>query len=306
MMPNRAKYLKATWLGLLAGIGAAQLAGCSARQSNAPVSPSSARSAPVPPLGAVPDLSLPASNGAGGFKTLNSGIAPGEAVWHVRSALNVAALACDDPSIVSNYNALLKRQKAVFAAAHRSESRHFGSAAAMDSHMTKLYNFFAQPPTQRLFCVEAREIAREAQSVPAGQFEQFAARAIERLDRPFQDFYRVYQLYQRDLAAWRASGGAAERIALARPASDGKGPPSSASPWRVQLGAFSGSVAARSAWIEIRRRAPGLASFQPLYEPASVKGLVRLQVGPVNDRREALRLCAAAAAAALDCLPVPD
>jgi hypothetical protein len=291
---------------VLAGVAGLQLAGCGSRPAKVPPATATpVRQAPVPPGGALPNLTLPESDGSGGFRTMNSGIAPAEAVWHVRSALNVAAMACDDRTIVANYNALLKRQKSVFAVAYQAETRRFGSVAAMDGHMTKLYNFFAQPPVQRGFCASASRVAAEAQSVSGPQFEGFAAGAITRMDQAFQDFYRDYQTYQRDLAAWRASGGrSGEPQLAARSAAAAKVAVADVAPWRVQLGAFSGPEAARAAWNEVRKRAPGLAAFQPHFEAASVKGLVRLQIGPANDRQEALRLCAAAAVAALDCLPV--
>jgi hypothetical protein len=222
----------------------------------------------------------------------------------------VAALACDDRAIVANYNALLKRQKSVFAAAYEAEARQFEAAGgsawqpAMDGHMTRLYNFFAQPPVQRRFCAAAARVAVEAQSMSGQQFRSFAPVAIDRMDRPFQDFYRAYQTYQRDLALWRASNSQLAEPATTRSAFVSKEAVGILAPWRVQLGAFSGWDAARRAWTEVRRRAPGLGSFAPHYETASVKGLVRLQIGPVTDRPDALKLCAAAAVAALDCLPV--
>jgi hypothetical protein len=293
------------WM-LLAGVAGFPLAGCGSRPAKAPPVATTApvRPAPVPPGGALPNLTLPERDGSGGFRTMNSGIAPAEAVWHVRSALNVAALACDDRTIVTSYNALLKRHKGVLTAAYQAESRRLGSVSAMDGHMTKLYNFFAQPPAQRGFCAAASRVAAEAQAVPGPQFDRFAADAIVRMDQPFQDFYRAYQGYQRDLAAWRAGGGRPGEQLAARSAVAARAAVIDGMPWRVQLGAFSGPEAARAAWSEVRKRAPGLAAFQPHYEAASVKGLVRLQIGPANDRQEALRLCAAAAVAALDCLPV--
>jgi len=247
---------------------------------------------------------LPEGDGKGGFKTANSGIGPDEAVWHVRSALNVAALACDDRTIVANYNALLKRQTSVFAAAHKAESRRLGSASAMDTHMTRLYNYFAQPPVQREFCATARQIAAEAQSMSASKFQSFATIAIERLDRPFQDFYRAYRDYRNDLAAWRKGDNRPVPAASASAAAGAGRATISTNPWRVQLGAFSGAAAANTAWKKIGRDAPGLAAFKPRYEAAPGNGLVRLQIGPARDRQEALRLCAAAAAAGLDCMPV--
>lgn len=293
------------WSAGLAGIICLCLAGCASRPAKeSKPSPALPRQAPVPPNGALPNLTLPESDGEGGFKTANSGIAPDEAVWHVRSALNVAALACDDRAIVANYNALLKRQKSAFAAAHKAESRRLGSAAAMDTHMTRLYNYFAQPPVQRDFCAAARSVATEAQSVTDAGFQSFATSAIERLDRPFQDFYRAYRDYRNDLAAWRAGGNRPMQAANARAAAGAGRAPVSTNPWRVQLGAFSGTAAANMAWKKIGRDAPGLAAFKPRYESAPGNGLVRLQIGPARDRQEALQLCAAAAAAGLDCMPV--
>lgn len=305
---NRRKNARIS-IGVAAGaLVCIQLAGCGPRPSRAPTptpSPAPSRPAPMPPSGALPGLSLPEGDGKGGFRTPNSGIGAAEAAWHVRSALNVAALACDDRGIVASYNALLKRQKTALAAAHKAELSRSGSASAMDVHMTRLYNFFAQPPVQRRFCAAAGGVATEA--VSAKDFQQFAASAIDRLDRPFQDFYGSYQDYQRDVTAWKAGGGRSmPQLDFAKPAGamkqslDGEN-------WRVQLGAFSGSGAARAAWNEVRRRAPGLAAFTPHYEDASRKGLVRLQIGPASNRTEALKLCAAAAVAGLDCLPVsPD
>lgn len=305
---NRRKNAHVSIGATVATLVCIQLAGCGPRPSSAPTptpSPALSRPAPVPPFGAVPGLSLPDSDGRGGFRTPNSGIGSAEAVWHVRSALNVAALACDDRGIVANYNALLKRQKTALAAAHKAELSRSGSASAMDVHMTRLYNFFAQPPVQRRFCAAASGVAGEA--VSARDFPQFASGAIDRLDRPFQDFYRSYQDYQRNVTAWKADGGRSmPQLDFAKPSGAMK-QSLEGQDWRVQLGAFSGATAARTAWTEVRRRAPGLAAFTPHYEDASRKGLVRLQIGPASNRSEALKLCAAAAVAGLDCLPVsPD
>lgn len=286
---------------MLVGVAGLQLAGCSKAPPSPPAPP---RQAPAPATGALQNLTLPEGDGRGGFKTMNSGIGPAEAVWHVRAALNVAALACDDRVLIANYNALLKRQKGVLAAAYQSESRQSGSASAMDSHMTRLYNFFAQPFTQREFCNVAGRVAADAQSIPGPEFARFAVAVIERVDRPFQDFYRAYQTYQRDLVAWRAEGGRVTEQPALPTATLRKESITNMALWRVQLGAFSGSGAAHVAWDAVRKRAPGLAAFQPHYETAPTKGLVRLQIGPASDRSEALRLCAAAAVAALDCLPI--
>ena len=47
------------------------------------------------------------------------------------------------------------------------------------------------------------------------------------------------------------------------------------------------------------------ADFEPAYEETPDGRLVRVRIGPVTDRSTAIALCAAAAGAGLDCLPVP-
>lgn len=275
--------------------------GCARQPIKAPARPTTPQPAPVPPAGAGLNISLPDTDGNGVFKTINYAISPDEAVWHVRSALNVAALACNDRAVVADYNALLKRQTAPLAAAYEAEAKSFRSSrgeswrGAMDAHMTRLYNYFAQPAAQKRFCAAAARTATEIQSVTPGDLRRYASTEIVRLDSPFQDFYREHAAYRRGL---NKDGGAV------RAASTLGSRTATAASWRVQLGAFSGWDAARSAWQVIRGRAPGLASFEPHFEEAPAKRLVRLQVGPASSREEALRLCAAAAAGGLDCLPV--
>jgi len=76
-------------------------------------------------------------------------------------------------------------------------------------------------------------------------------------------------------------------------------------PWRIQLGAYSGDRAARDAWGRIRSRMKVATDFEPRYEDVPKSALVRIRVGPVSDKGQAIALCAAAAGAGLDCLPVP-
>ena len=259
---------------------------------------------PVPPHGAPARLALPESDGKGGYRTINSGLSDAEAVWHLRSALNVAALSCDrsgKAGLATGYNRLLARQKAGFATAYRAESSRFGQAKQLDAHVTQIYNFFAQPPAQAGLCAAATGVMAEAQEVPPDRFADFAVKALDRLDRPFDAFYHAYARYQADLAAWEASGGSAKepvvRMAAATPAPG--------QPWRIQLGAYSGREAAHSAWSRISGRMRDAAGFEPRYEPVPSSSLVRVRIGPISDRSQAITLCAAAAAAGLDCQPVP-
>ncbi len=164
--------------------------------------------APLPPSDAAPGLAIPPRLGDGSYATPNRALSPAAAVWHLRAALNVAALGCDHPahSVSGAYNRLLKTQKRALAEAHLAARREHGEVAAFDGAMTRLYNYFAQPPAQAAFCTEARAVLAEAATLPAGGLTGFAAEALARLDRPFAEFYAAYDRYRADLADWRADG----------------------------------------------------------------------------------------------------
>lgn len=283
-------------------------AGCAHRakppapSATAPMAPQ-----PRPPAGAAAGLSLPEPDAAGRFATVNSGIGDKEALWHVRSALNVAALGCrQEGALVRNYNQFLTQRKATLATAYASESGH-RSGAALDQHMTRLYNFFAQPPAQAEFCHVAGVEAARIVSVPPADLPHHAPGALARLEAPFLDFYRAYAAYRRDLAAWQADPRAARVSLAAAPArAPVIVPEDTGENWRIQIGAFTGRAAAEAAWERARVRAPGLASYKPHYEKVPARPeLVRVQLGSASDRAGALRLCAAAAAGGFDCIPLP-
>src|SRR3569623_1662756 len=87
-------------------------------------------------------------------------LSPLESLWHVRVALNVAALGCrdaDETTTVAEYNALIRGQSAELTAASAAiDARYkaqYGASwqDARERDMTKLYNFFAQPAAQAVF-----------------------------------------------------------------------------------------------------------------------------------------------------------
>ena len=204
------------WLVL--GVAGAILAGCASQPSEMHVA---ATPAVIPPRPTMPaDLAsapiMPAMNADGSYATLNHGVSPDEAVWHVRSALNVAALGCRGPQeagIIANYNALLKAQKAPLAKANAAEivayrARHGGDwQTEQDMHMTRLYNFFAQPAAQQRFCEAAIAVGAQAVTVSPDAFQAFAVTALATLEQPFTDVYRSYDNYRHQLAAWDARYG---------------------------------------------------------------------------------------------------
>ena len=224
-------------------------------------------------------------------ETINSGLGPDESLWHVRAALNVAALLCGrqpgGAALVRRYNALLADDKVTLATAYASETRRYGSGdpAALDRHMTQLYNFFARPQATLAFCAAAMDVSQQAAATPAAQLTAFAPPALARLQSAI------------------LNPAPAPRLAIeprtAAPAESASGE------WRIQLGAFTGHPAAVAAWNKVRARLPSLAAYQPRYEPVPGSPLVRLQIGAARDRDSALRLCAAAATGGFDCMTVP-
>lgn len=167
---------------------------------------------PRPPMGAAANLTIPARDAFGNYRTPNQGLSPAQTSWHVRAALNVAALACrdaDEGMRVAAYNRLLTVQRQPLAAADAAvkaqyRTRHgAGWQSIYDRDMTRLYNFFAQPPAQSGFCAASREVLAESASLAPGQFEGFAAGALPRLEAPFIAFYRQYEDWRVADTAWR-------------------------------------------------------------------------------------------------------
>jgi len=204
------------------------LAGCATRPVQAPVATAEMAPAvpppPVVPAGIPASLNVPATDADGTYLTINHALDPAETAWHVRSALNVAALSCrgaNEGQIIAAYNSLLRTQKKALAAALKATEAQYRKEQGKswqtehDRHMTRVYNFFAQPPAQRAFCETAAAVLAEASAVPADGFLTFAATALPRLEQPFTDVFRAYDGYHRDLAAWQSRYGTAEATAVA-------------------------------------------------------------------------------------------
>lgn len=328
-------------------------AGCASKVETAAERPTHLEPAPRPPAGASASFTVPSIGSDGRYVTINSGIGREEAVWHLRSAINVAALSCtgaDERAIAAEYNALLKKQKKLFASAYKAEVARFRDdyggewQQAFDQHNTRLYNYFALPPAKAGFCRATRAVSADAASVSAADFPAFATAALLRLEMPFTAFYKAYDDYREELAAWRerstrtalasnderapvkreakkrraadaafastqATAARAAPVPAARPKYDeaqstGTEGARPAADWRIQLGAFGNDDAARTAWADIRNRSSAIAALEPRIEPMPAKGLVRLQAGPVGDRAAAEKLCNAAAAVGQGCFPV--
>lgn len=171
---------------------------------------------PLPPLGAGAGLVVPPVGPDGVRLTVNAKLGTAQSVWNLRSAYNVAALNCLKPEhaeVLVGYKAFLKTQKKGLAAANKqvdADFRKIHGAAFIrprEAYMTKVYNYFAYPATLDNFCDAALVMARESQVTKPAELNAFAVRNLAMLDRVFETFFRTYEQYQSNLAAWDAKYG---------------------------------------------------------------------------------------------------
>ncbi|MCP3734177.1 hypothetical protein M9979_04705 [Sphingomonas sp. RP10(2022)] len=210
--------------GVLTGIGLALLAGCAVKPKVVAVAPPPpAPPAPAPlamPKGAYVGMQIPALMSDGRYATPNRNLSADGAVWHLRAALNVAALACrgpDEAAIIAGYNTLLAQQKATLAGAQTrltaEYKTRYGAGGGdwqdrYDDQMTRLYNFFSQSQARDAFCNAAAATLADSATVSTADLPAFAAGRLAVLEKPFTDFYAAYD-------AWRAERAAATRMAMA-------------------------------------------------------------------------------------------
>lgn len=186
------------------------LAGCSGGgRPEAPIKVAAPAPAPVaapmpkPPNSAAPNLTLPARLADGSYATPNRDLSESATIWHVRSALNVAVLACPDgQALAAQYNRLLAVHRTGLAKAHSGLVAEY-RGGDLDTAMTRVYNYFSQPPAQRDFCPVATGLLHRAVAVPPADLAGFAREALPQLDAPFIAFYRAYNAYRADLALWQ-------------------------------------------------------------------------------------------------------
>jgi hypothetical protein len=283
---------------MLAGAVLLVLAACGPRTEAPP-----ATVAPPAPPAPPPIASMPAD-----MQALHENLSDLERIWHLRAALNVAALSCGQAAgqgqLVADYNQMLARHRGVLARAYAAKQARFKAAYGaqwqreLDTHMTKLYNYFAWPPAQPSFCPAAAAEAREAASVVPASFEAHAPPAFVRVNGPFLAPAPAPRLAAARAAPMGfASAPAPMAVTAATASTDG--------PWRVQLGAFTGQKGAENAWRQLAARSTDLARLTPSYQPVPGNPqLVRLQVSADGGRDKALSLCALASASGFDCLPI--
>lgn len=173
---------------------------------------------PRAPEGFAKTFATPQRDTGGAYRTPNRDLSPAEVTWHVRVALNVAALGCRDEATA--YNAMLTTEKEPLAqadtGAQTAERARGGDwEARHDDAMTKLYNFWAQPPAQAGFCTAAADVLREAVNVEPADFPAFAAAALPRLEAPFVAAFARFDGYRAEVAQWKARHAPAVEMASA-------------------------------------------------------------------------------------------
>jgi hypothetical protein len=144
---------------------------------------------PFPPP--APPVVAPIRAGSTPVASINRGLSPLEALWHVRAGLNVATLSCRGAgsTISSGYNRMLKLHQASFAAAHSEEQARFrnsgpGWQSRFDQHQTRLYNFFAMPRGQQAFCRTAARTLVRLNDATAAALPRLAQSALAEMEAP--------------------------------------------------------------------------------------------------------------------------
>lgn len=166
---------------------------------------------PSPPNNASPNFVTPPIGADGLRASVNRNISPAQTTWNLRSGYNVAALNCLDPKhaqIVVNYRAFLRTHAKALRAANIKVDNEWrgkygvGFVKNREKYMTEVYNRFAMPPTLSAFCDAALAMSNDAKAVKVGQLDAFAAVSLPNLEIVFDDFYKRYDQYKADLAAW--------------------------------------------------------------------------------------------------------
>lgn len=171
---------------------------------------------PIPPEWAAPNTQVPPLLPDGLRQSVNRNISPSQITWNLRSGYNVAALNCLNPKhaeILVNYRAFLKAHaktlKAVNAKVDAEWRAKYGAGfiKPREKYMTEVYNHFAIPPTLPAFCDAALVMSREAKLVKSADLNAFAARSLPNLEIVFDDFFKRFDQYRLDMAAWENRWG---------------------------------------------------------------------------------------------------
>lgn len=201
-------------------VAGAALAGCATTPPPPPPPPPVVVVVPIrptPPNGAVVGFILPNKDVVGHFLTPSVNLGRDETLWHMRMALNVAALSCDfNGPTAPLYTQFLKLHLKPLDAANKAEDQMFQAqygkgktaVAARDTHMTDAYNFYSLPTVNAEFCAAANNVLTTANATPTASIVDYAPTGLSTLDGTFTNFFSAYEKYLIDVAAWDAKYGA--------------------------------------------------------------------------------------------------
>lgn len=193
---------------------------------------------PTPPMGSAPDMDLPDQDAAGKYMTPNRNMTGQQALWHVRMALNVAALGCRVPGEPAKvqYNQMLRQHVLPLKLANDATEEFYKARYGVNSFMmrektnTIVYNYFALPPAQKAFCETAVAVLTTINGMTADQLIGYAPNALAQLEAPFQAFWEAYADYLRRLEEWRRRFGRPTVIVTGDPVANNAPPVPPAQP----------------------------------------------------------------------------
>jgi hypothetical protein len=172
---------------------------------------------PLPPGGAAATMRVPMLGTDGVRVTPNRGLTREENIWHLRSAINVAALNCQGVvwgEIAQNYNKYLQVHKSRLATANKAVDAEYvkrypgqNGLRVRDTKTTDLYNYFALPPVRAEFCDKSLIKSRELVALQSAALPEYSFGALSDVDATFINFFNAYEQYQVDLANWNAKYG---------------------------------------------------------------------------------------------------
>jgi hypothetical protein len=167
---------------------------------------------PRPPGSESPNYILPGRGVDGYWATPNRGIDINRKIWHFRTALNVASLACRSPKwdvIAANYTQMLSINKAKLGAVNKIiDSEYvakYGGTKGLrrrDTDTMNLYNWFSRPSVKWTFCDLALAKSNNALLISSEGFPDFAVSSLGQIDDIFQQFFNDFQKYKNDKVAW--------------------------------------------------------------------------------------------------------
>jgi hypothetical protein len=118
--------------------------------------------------------------------------------------------------ILDGYGAFLRKYARRLTATNTAIDTQFrgqyptrnAAIKAREAFMTQVYNYFAMPPARADFCNVTLAIANEYLAAPPEDANAFAASGLSRMEAVFERFFRGYEQYRIDSAAWDVRYGA--------------------------------------------------------------------------------------------------